>query len=135
LLIDHSTSYRALLVPQISISATNPITQKAVNTTLSSTEASFNAGVFAKAAGNATDPKSILGQPQEQIAAAAAGLPTPYDVPGLALNVFPVGLIVTGIWMALFFGVVGAGTIGRMQFRDQYRSAMKARGEERQRRI
>jgi hypothetical protein len=130
-----STSYRALLVPQISISAVNPVSQKSINTTLSSTESSFNAGVFSKAAGNATDPKSILGQPQEQIAAAAAGQPTPYDVPGLALNVFPVGLIVTGTWMIMFFGVVGLGTFGRLQFRDQYRRALRARGEERQRRI
>lgn len=129
------TQFRDLLVPQISISATNPASQKSVNTTLSSSEASFNSGVFATQAGNSSDPTTLLGQPVEQIAAAAQGLPTPYDVPGLALGVFPTGLIVTGVWMTLFIGVVGAGTIGRMQFRDQYRRAIRAQKEQGQRRI
>lgn len=131
----HSTTFRNLLVPQISISAVNPVTQQAINTTLSSTEASFNSGVFATAAGNSSDPSTLLGQPVEQIAAAAQGLPTPYDVPGLALGVFPTGLIVTSVWMMCFVGVVGAGTIGRMQFRDQYRRAIRAQKEQGQSRI
>jgi len=129
------TTFQALLVPQIIISAQNPTSQKQVNTTLSSTEASFNAGVFSNVAGNATDPKSLLGKPQLQIAAAAAGLPTPFDVPGLSLGIFPVGLIVTGSWMLIFFSVVGYGTFGRMQYRDQYRRAIKSQKEEAQRRI
>lgn len=129
------TTFQALLVPQITISAVDPITQKQVNTMLSSTEASLNAGVFSKTNGNATDPKALLGQPQEQIAAAAAGLPTPFDVPGLSLGVFPVGLIVTGSWMFLFFSVVGYGTFGRIQYRQQYRLAIRAQKEEMQRRI
>jgi len=129
------TTFRDLLVPQISISAVNPVSQQPVNTTLSSTEASFNSGVFARAAGNSSDPTTLIGQPVEQIAAAAQGLPTPYDVPGLALGVFPTGLIVTSIWMVAFIGVVGAGTVGRMQFRDQYRRAIRAQKEQGQRRI
>ncbi|KIW08714.1 uncharacterized protein PV09_00658 [Verruconis gallopava] len=131
----NTTEYQAVLVPQISISGMNPVSQKSVNTTLSSTEASFNAGVFVKAATNANDPQSILGKPAEEIAAAAAGLPTPFVVPGLALGVFPTGLIVTSIWTAIFLGVVGYGTFGRIQYRTQYRMAVKAQGEERQRRI
>lgn len=129
------TTFRDLLVPQISISAVNPVSQQPVNTTLSSTESSFNSGVFARAAGNSSDPTTLIGQPVEQIAAAAKGLPTPYDVPGLALGVFPTGLIVTSIWMVAFVGAVGAGTVGRMQFRDQYRRAIRAQKEQGQRRI
>jgi hypothetical protein len=117
------------------ISAANPVTQRNVNTTLSSTEASFNSGVFARAAGNVTNPSTLLGQPVDQIAAAAQGLPTPYDVPGLSLGVFPTGLIVTGIWMVAFIGVVGAGTVGRMQFRDQYRRAIRVQKEQGTRRL
>jgi hypothetical protein len=122
-------------VPQITISAINPISQQAINTTLSSSEASFNSGVFARAAGNSTDPSTLIGQPVEQIAAAAQGLPTPYDVPGLALGVFPTGLIITSVWMVAFIGVVGAGTIGRMQFREQYRKAIRSQKEQGQRRL
>jgi hypothetical protein len=130
-----STSLQPLLIPQIAISALSPQTNKVVNTSLSSTESSFVAGVFSRAAGNITDPKTLLGNPQEQLAAAAAGLPTPFALPGLALGVFPVGLIVTGTWMVLFVTAVGLGTLGRIQFRDQYRRALRAQKEESQRRI
>lgn len=129
------TTFQPLLVPQIAISAVNPSSKQTVNTSLSSTEASFVAGVFSRAAGNITDPKTLLGQPQEQLAAKAAGLPTPFDIPGLSLGVFPVGLIVTSIWMVLFVAVVGLGTLGRVQFRQQYRMAIRAQKAEAQRRI
>ncbi|TID26932.1 gb [Venturia nashicola] len=129
------STFQPLLIPQIAISATSPQTKLAINTSLSSTESSFVAGVFSKAAGNVTDPKELLGNPQEQLAAAEAGLPTPFAVPGLSLAVFPVGLIVTGTWMFFFVTAVGLGTLGRMQFRDQYRRAIRAQKEETQRRI
>ncbi|RDI82710.1 hypothetical protein Vi05172_g7169 [Venturia inaequalis] len=128
------STFQPLLIPQIAISATSPQTKLVVNTSLSSTESSFVAGVFSKAAGNVADPKALLGNPQDQLAAAAAGLPTPFVVPGLSLGVFPVGLIVTGTWMFFFVTAVGLGTLGRMQFRDEYRRAIRAQKEE-QRRI
>jgi hypothetical protein len=127
--------FQPLLVPQIAISAVNPNTNQVVNTSLSSTEASFVAGIFSRAAGNLTDPKQLLGQPAEQLAAAAQGKPTPFVVPGLSLGVFPVGLIVTSIWMVLFATAVGLGTLGRIQFREQYRRAVLAQKAETQRRI
>jgi hypothetical protein len=130
-----STTLQPLLIPQIAISAMSPQTNKVVNTSLSSTESSFVAGIFSRAAGNITDPKTLLGNPQEQLAAAAAGLPTPFAIPGVSLGVFPVGLIVTGTWMVLFVTAVGLGTLGRIQFRDQYRRAIRAQKEELQRRI
>jgi hypothetical protein len=135
LIMFRSTTFQPLLIPQIAISAISQQTNQLVNTSLSSTESSFVAGVFSRAAGNITDPKTLLGNPQEQLAAAAAGLPTPFVVPGLALGVFPTGLIVTGTWMFLFVTAVGLGTLGRIQFRDQYRRALRAQKEESQRRI
>jgi len=129
------TTFQPLLIPQIAISAVEPGNGQQVNTTLSSTEASFVAGIFSRSAGNSTDPKDILGQPAEQLAVAAEGLPTPFVVPGLALGVFPVGLIVTSAWMLLFSLTVGLGTFGRIQFRDQYRRAIRLQQAESQRRI
>jgi hypothetical protein len=130
-----STTFQPLLIPQIAISAINPTSNKEVNTSLSSTEASFVAGVFSRAVGNLSDPKELLGQPAEQLAAAAQGKPTPFVVPGLSLGLFPTGLIVTSIWMVLFATAVGLGTIGRIQFREQYRRAILAQKAEAQRRI
>ncbi|KAF2435472.1 hypothetical protein EJ08DRAFT_580324 [Tothia fuscella] len=129
------TQFQPLLVPQISISGMSPTSNRLVNTSLSSTESSFVAGIFSRAAGNITDPKSLLGQPADQLAAAAAGKPTPFVVPGLSLAVFPVGLIITGMWVLLFATAVGLGTMGRIQFRHQYRLAIRAQKAEMQRRI
>jgi hypothetical protein len=116
-----------LLVPMISIQATNPSTNEMVNTSLSSSQASFVAGFFSsKTVAVVTDPKQILGKPAEQLAAAEAGSPTPFVVPGLSLNVTPVGLIITCIWTIILSIAVGFGTYGRIQYREQYRRAIKA---------
>jgi hypothetical protein len=77
-------------------------------------------------AGSLNDAAFLLDKPAEKIAAAAQGLPTPYIVPGLSLGVFPTGLIVTSIWLAFFIGIVGLGTLGRMQFREQDRKEYRA---------
>lgn len=129
-----SSAMQPLLIPQISIEATNPAGMT-VNTSLSSTQASFVAGVFAKAAVVTTDPKSILGMPAEELAAMQAGSPTPYVVPGLSLGVEPLGLVVTCVWTILFSAAVGAGTVGRIRFRDQYRRQIREQKSESVRRF
>jgi len=123
-----------LLIPQISILATDSAGQP-LNATLSSTQASFVAGVFSNSSSLTTDPKTILGNPAAEIVAEQEGAPTPYVVPGLALGVKPIGLIVTSIWTILFFTAVGLGTLGRIQYRDQYRKQIRAQGSESVRRI
>ncbi|KAF2668481.1 hypothetical protein BT63DRAFT_414486 [Microthyrium microscopicum] len=119
-------SFKTILTPQISISAVSPSTKQTISTDVSSNQASFVAGVFATATGNLTDPKYLLDKPAEKLAAAAQGLPTPFIVPGLSLGVFPVGLIVALVWLVGFSTAVGLGTLGRIQFREQYRSAIRA---------
>jgi hypothetical protein len=83
------------------------------------------AGVFSKAVDSSAEPAFLLNKPADQLAAAVAGKPTPFIVPGLSIQVFPVGLIITSTWMLLFFLTVGLGTLGRIQFREQYRKEMK----------
>ena len=53
--------------------------------------------------------------------AAASPTSTPFVLPGVTLGIFPIGLIVTSAWAALFLLAVGAGTIGRIRFRTSYR--------------
>jgi len=129
------TLFQPLLVPQITISANSPTTRQLVNTSLSSTESSFVAGVFSAPAGSRQDPKFLLGLPAEQVAAAAAGIPTPFGVPGLSLGVFPTGLIITSVWVLLFSTVVGLGTIGRIQYREEFRRRVREQKSETVRRL
>jgi hypothetical protein len=116
-------------MPSIFVQATNP-SGMMLNASLSSMKASFVAGVFSMQTAITTDPKTILGMPAQKLTAALVGSPTPYVVPGLSLGVEPVGLIVTGIWTLIFTAVVGLGTIGRVQFREQYRRQLKAQRDE-----
>jgi len=118
-----------LLMPSIFVEATNP-SGMMLNASLSPMQASFVAGVFSMQTAITTDPKTILGNPAEQLAVAQAGSPTPFVVPGLSLGVEPVGLVVTGIWTLVFTAAVGFGTLGRIQFREQYRRQLKAQRDE-----
>lgn len=116
-------------MPSIFVQATNP-SGMMLNASLSSMQASFVAGVFSTQPAVMTDPKTILGKPAVELMAAQAGSPTPFVVPGLSLGVEPVGLIVTGIWTLIFTVAVGLGTLGRIQFREQYRRQLKTQRDE-----
>jgi hypothetical protein len=88
---------------------------------LSSGDASFVNGVFAKSANGPSnvDPNAAAA------ASAAVQSAEPFVVPGQSLAFFPVGLVVTSIWTAGFFIAVGGGTYGRIQFREQYRRRVR----------
>lgn len=109
---------RPLLIPKIQISAKTPTGQD-VSATLSSNEASFVNGVFNKQATPADAAAAAAS------ASAAAAKATPFVLPGTSLAFFPVGLVITCVWTGGFFLAVGLGTIGRIQFREQYRRRMK----------
>ncbi|KAK3079571.1 hypothetical protein LTS18_004520, partial [Coniosporium uncinatum] len=108
-----------LLIPQIDLTANNRATNTAVNTTLSSTEASFVNGVFAQKGTTTVGPQAAAS------ASAAVAAATPFVLPGVTLGIFPVGLIITCIWTFFFLLVVGLGTIGRIQFKEQYERRMR----------
>lgn len=108
---------RKLLSPQIALSgkAENGST---VTTQLSTDEASFLSGLFSdQTAANSTAATAA------GVNAAANGK---FILPGTTLGIFPTGLIITGVWTLLFVTVVGIGTVGRINFRDQYRRRIKA---------
>ncbi|KAL6704909.1 hypothetical protein ACN47E_007454 [Coniothyrium glycines] len=115
-------SLQPLLIPQIDLAARNPVSNQDVTTTLSSQEASFVNGVFAKAASGPSnaDPQAAAS------ATAAVQSAAPFIIPGTKLAFFPVGLLVTSIWALFFFLAVGFGTYGRIQYRDQYRRRVRA---------
>jgi hypothetical protein len=109
-LINHRDTLQPLLIPNIELTARSPASGQEVKTTLASQEASFVNGIFAQAVTSA---------------APAVQSAPPFVLPGTTLAFFPIGLLITGIWIIGFVGAIGLGTFGRIQFRDQYRRRMK----------
>lgn len=86
-----------------------------MNTTLSSQEATFVAGVFAAQAA----PTPVA---QDKPLQTLVTLPDqPFIIPGMNILIFPIGGIITGIWAIFFCGTIAYGTFGRYQFRDDFR--------------
>jgi hypothetical protein len=48
-----------------------------------------------------------------------------FVMPGRNLGIFPVGLVITSVWTALFLVTIGVGTVDRVRFREAYRRRMK----------
>ncbi|KAF1912999.1 hypothetical protein BDU57DRAFT_341633 [Ampelomyces quisqualis] len=114
-------SLKPLLIPEIDLAARNPVSGEEVETTLSG-DATFVNGIFSKSASAPTnaDPQAAAS------ASAAVQSAAPFIIPGQSLGqVTLVGLAVTSTWAVFFIITVGAGTYGRIQFREQYRSRVR----------
>ncbi|KAL3418049.1 hypothetical protein PVAG01_11059 [Phlyctema vagabunda] len=113
-----------LVTPQVTLTGTATNGQT-VNTTLSSSDATFVYGVFSRAVSDgSTFTKS---QPQiAPIQTLVVAKDAPFIVPGTAILIFPIGGIITAIWTVLFVGAIGYGTYGRMQFADQFKRRTNA---------
>ncbi|TVY15871.1 hypothetical protein LARI1_G006976 [Lachnellula arida] len=109
-----TAALQKVLVPTVSLTAVNG-TGQTVNTTLSSNEATFVNGVFAT---QVVPTKSEVSPPIQTLVVASG---EPFVVPGLHILIFPIGGIITGVWAVLLSATIAYGTIGRMQFRDQFR--------------
>jgi hypothetical protein len=119
ILTPHRAEIQRLLIPQIELSANSPSGQP-LTAALSSSDASFLNGVFATTGTVNTDDPAAAAS-----ATAAAQAAQPFELPGTRLAFFPVGLVITSVWTAIFFLAVGLGTFGRLQFREQYRRRIK----------
>ncbi|TVY24761.1 hypothetical protein LHYA1_G007550 [Lachnellula hyalina] len=109
-----TAALQKVLVPTVSLTAVNGSGQT-VNTTLSSQEATFVNGVFAD---QVVPTKSQVSPPIQTLVVASGA---PFVVPGLNILIFPIGAIITGVWAVLLTATIAYGTVGRMQFRDQFR--------------
>ncbi|MCJ1389659.1 hypothetical protein MMC18_002516 [Xylographa bjoerkii] len=116
----NATAMMVAVMPDVSLSA---MAQDGtmLDTMLDNTQASFVTGVF-------SDMKTAVASAAPSASSAPAAATTsaaPFVLPGVALGIFPVGLIVTGAWAVLFFLVLGLGTIGRINVRSTYRRRAK----------
>lgn len=107
-----------MVVPQLILGAISDAGEQ-VSAIVSMTEATFVNGVFAPQ----TVTPSAPGTPA--FTSAVAGKVIHFVMPGTTLAIFPVGLVITGSWAAVFVAVVGYGTVGRLRFREQYRRRIR----------
>ncbi|TQS34250.1 hypothetical protein Golomagni_05374 [Golovinomyces magnicellulatus] len=109
-----TAGFQKVLTPEVTLSAIDS-TGANVKTSLSSDELTFVNGVFAK---KLTNTVPLLAPPIQTLVVAPDA---PFVVPGLNILIFPIGLIITGIWTILLVATIGYGTYGRIQWREQYR--------------
>ncbi|KAK4221563.1 hypothetical protein QBC38DRAFT_122064 [Podospora fimiseda] len=116
---------QALVMPVVTLSATNADGQK-VSTNVSMNEAAFVAGVFSQEVVMSTFRQAELAV-EEEMERLKNG-ETAFVLPGVQILIFPVGLIITSIWLVLGCAAYGYGTFARYNFREQHRR-MVARAE------
>lgn len=109
---------QALVMPILTLSATNSQGRQ-VSTNVSSNEAAFVAGVFSQEIVMSAFRLAELAV-EDEIARMKNGT-SAFVLPGVQIMVFPIGLIITSIWMVIGIGAYGMGTYNRYNFRENYR--------------
>lgn len=114
-------------MPIVTLKATNG-NGKTVSTNVSSNEAAFVTGVFSDAV---VMSNLLLAQlaVDDQVAGLKNGT-VAFVLPGIQLMIFPIGLIITSVWLLLGLIAYGAGTYARYNFREAHRrrTAVVAKG-------
>lgn len=105
-------------MPVLTLSATNSQGRQ-VSTNVSSNEAAFVAGVFSQDTFMSSFRLAELAV-EDEIARLRNGT-TAFVLPGVQIMIFPIGLIITGIWTAIGVAAYGLGTYDRYNFREAYR--------------
>ncbi|KAK8052219.1 hypothetical protein PG993_003604 [Apiospora rasikravindrae] len=109
----------ALVLPQVTLSATNA-GGASVSTNVSSNEAAFVNGIFSKEV-----IMSDIARAQLAVNDMVAGLQNgtvAFILPGVELLIFPIGLIITSVWMVVGFAAYGLGTFERINHRHTFRT-------------
>lgn len=105
-------------MPTLTLTAKNS-TGSTVDTTVSINEAAFLTGVFS-AEIIMSDFAAAQAAVDDQLAGLKNGT-VAFVLPGVQLMVFPIGLIITSIWLVIGIAVVGFGTYERWNYAEMYR--------------
>jgi hypothetical protein len=119
-------------MPVVTLSAVNSQGQ-AISTNVSSNEAAFVAGVFSTSIIMSDFNLAMLAV-MEEVAALKNGT-TAFVLPGVNILIFPIGLIITSIWVAVALAIYGMGTFDRYQYREQFRRRTQRANKESSARI
>ncbi|KAK0641450.1 hypothetical protein B0T16DRAFT_461513 [Cercophora newfieldiana] len=109
---------QALVMPVLTLSATNSQGRQ-VSTNVSSNEAAFVTGVFSQEIVMSPFRLAELAV-DEEIARLRNGT-SAFQLPGVQIMIFPIGLIITSLWTVIGVGAYALGTYNRYNFREQYR--------------
>ncbi len=103
-------------------------TGKTVTTNVSSNEAAFVSGVFSKEI--IMSPAALAQMAVDQITLGLSNGTVAFVLPGVQILIFPIGLVITSIWLIAGAAVILFGTFERMSYREQYRKriAMQSKG-------
>ncbi|KAL2132745.1 hypothetical protein VTI74DRAFT_3428 [Chaetomium olivicolor] len=112
---------QALVMPIVTLKATNGAGQP-VSTNVSSNEAAFVTGVFSKEVVMSNFRMAELAV-EAEIAKLKNGT-VAFVLPGVQLMIFPIGLIITSVWLAAGLVAYGMGTYARYNFREAHRRRM-----------
>ena len=116
-----SAQLQALVIPVITLKATNGNGQ-VVTTNVSSNEAAFVAGEFSQDIVMSNTRLAELAV-EAELALLKNGT-VAFVLPGVQLMIFPIGLVITSVWMLLGFLAYGMGTYARYNFREAHKSRM-----------
>ncbi|KAJ2903798.1 hypothetical protein MKZ38_009364 [Zalerion maritima] len=108
----------AIIMPVVTLTGSSGDTS-AVSTNVSMNEAAFVVGVFSDQV-VLSDTAMAQVEVDKQVSGLKNGTVV-FQVPGVRIMIFPIGLVITSIWLALFVAAVGYGTIQRMKYREQFR--------------
>lgn len=105
-------------MPVVTLTGTNSNGQT-VATNVSSNEAAFVAGVFSQTVvmSNATIAQAAV----NEVVANLANGTVAFVLPGVQIILFPIGLIITSVWLAIALAVIGFGMVERISYRETYK--------------
>ncbi|CAK7210572.1 hypothetical protein SCUCBS95973_000832 [Sporothrix curviconia] len=108
----------ALVMPVVTLTGTNG-NGETVATNVSSNEAAFVAGVFSDAVvmSNTTLAQAAV----NEVISGLSNSTVAFVLPGVQIILFPIGLVIISVWLAVGLAVIGFGMFERMSYRDQYK--------------
>ncbi|KAL2167406.1 hypothetical protein VTG60DRAFT_1312 [Thermothelomyces hinnuleus] len=108
----------AWVMPVVTLKAIDG-TGKEVKTLVSTNEAAFVAGEFAN--DQVMTNQRLAELAVEKMVAGLENGTVAFVLPGVQLLIFPIGLIITSIWLALGLAAYGFGTYERYNFREAHK--------------
>ncbi|KAI1383823.1 uncharacterized protein F4822DRAFT_52726 [Hypoxylon trugodes] len=109
----------ALVMPTVTLTGKNLAGQQ-VSTNVSSNEAAFVNGIFSDQV--VMSDFSLASLAVDDMTNQLHNGTVAFVLPGVNILIFPVGLVLVGIWLVIGLGFYGFGTYERYNYRDQYRS-------------